>query len=663
MLLKPAQFRSPILINKHIKLILALALIAICLAAPAGALAEEAAFSDLSVDNSSYPYIKYLVNKNIISGYPDGTFRPVSGITRAETAAMLVKASGLAPTSPPAATFTDMGAGHWAYGVVEAAAAAGLMNGYPDGSFRPDTEVTRAETAALLFNLTSSPLPVVALPPAVQDVGENHWARNIIAAALAAGLLETVEENNFAPDVTAPRSQVARGLALMMTTSPDRPGLELEGSLVAVKGEVLVKRDGEFENITGTTSCGEGAVIKTGVSGVAELNFSDGSGLRLEPDTEIAIKEIQGKAAILKDGTPGAYVDYLEIQLDRGRMFGALAYGYIFKQEESVKKTAFNNSPAGGRLLASTGLLPLAVTLAENEAPWWETASDTQVRVKVDMPWGVAGVRGTIWMNDVMSNKAVTTVSDGAVELTASGETVTVPEGYSSTIASPPSSPRRMNSEERAAWKQVSGWVQGRALAIQNGILFTPPEIEDQIEDSVEDSTSEQGGSNSSGGSSGGGGTAPQAISTYPGSGQTGVAPDSIISITFQDSIQAGNNLNYVTIVDENDDPVGFNVEINGKVLKLTPTGPLKNSWPVEGDIRVKFNTSLVDNANITVQLAGGPGTVGPGTASGIYLTASYSGLDPGSSYTLTIPSGEVESSQDGTVNEEITWSFTTASN
>lgn len=639
-------------------LILALALTVICLSAPAGAMAEESAFSDLPVDNSSYPYINYLVNKNIITGYPDGRFRPGSGITRAEMSVILVKASGLAPANPSAATFTDIGPGHWAYGVVEAAAAAGMLKGYPDGSFRPDTEVTRAETAALLFKLTSRPLPVVALPSSVPDVGESHWARNIIAAALDAGLLETVEKNNFAPDVPALRSQVARGLALMMTMSPDRSGLDLAGSLVAIKGEVLVKRDGEFENITGTTSCGEGAVIRTGAAGVAELNFPDGSGLRLQPDTEIAIKEIRGKAAILRDGTPGAYVDYLEVQLDRGRMFGALAYGYIFQQEKSLTKTAINNSPAGGRLLASAGLLPLAITLAENEVPWWETASDSQVRVKVDMPWGVAGIRGTFWMNDVLSNQAVTTVADGAVELTASGETVTVPEGYSSTIASPPSKPRRMNSGERGAWNEVGGWVRGRALAIQSGVLITPPEIEDQIEESVEDSTSGQSSNSSRGG------TAPLVYSTNPENGAIGVSPEGSITITFNGAIQEGSNFDYINLKDAAGNTVPVDRIVSGNTLTLSPvTPPLKDGWPLSGTIKVVFSKNLVTDSSVNIQISGGNGSVEGGVTNRNELTATYFGLDADTEYTITIPAGELFSDEDGTSNSLINWTFWTSSN
>lgn len=651
-----SQFR-----NRNGMLILTLALILICLAAPAGAVAQEAAFSDLPADNSSYPYINYLVNKNIISGYPDGTFRPVSGITRAETAAMLVKASGLTPANPPAATFTDIGPGHWAYGVVEAAAVAGMLKGYPDGSFRPDAQVTRAETAALILKLTSRPLPVVALPPSVQDVGENHWACDIIAAAVDAGLLEKAGTNSFDPDVPAQRSQVARGLALMMTMSPDRPDLALDGSLVAVEGEVLVKRDGEFESITGTTSCGEGTVIKTGPAGVAELNFPDGSGLRLEPDTEITIIELRGKAAIMPGGTPGAYVDYLEVRLDRGRMFGALAYGYIFKKEKDQETTAFTGSDIpGSRLLASAGPLPLGITLAENEAPWWETASDSQVRVKVDMPWGVAGVRGTFWSNLVTSTYSTTSVLQGMVQLTgAGGQTVNVPGGYSSQMSGTVTPPARMGIQEMGFWNQIGGWVQQRAQSMQNGILSAPPNIVQQMQNSIQGLNSGQSPNPPDNGR-GGGGTAPRVVSTDPYDGQTGVAPDSIISITFADDIQAGNA--DITIVDENGDPVDFEAQISGHTLKLTPNGPFKNSWPTSGQIEVVFNGEIEIGSAEALLISGGEGSIDAATVvDGNTLVALYHNLDSNTVYRVTIPSGKVV--RNGVGNDVIYLDFTTASN
>ncbi|MHB8158849.1 MAG: S-layer homology domain-containing protein, partial [Desulfocucumaceae bacterium] len=580
-MLFPGNCDRPVFHKKRIALLLFAALIGLLMMAPALAMAGEPVFSDLNSGNQVYPYINYLVNKDLLKGYPDGTFRPGSSITRAETAALLAKAAGILPANPGSPTFSDVSPGHWAYGTIEAAASAGLVRGYPDGSFLPDLPVTRAETAVLLLKLTSRPLPAVALPPTVRDVGASHWASKTIAAALGAGLLEVDGNNSFAPEVPAQRSQVARGLALMLIISPERSEVALTGTLVPVKGEVLIKESGtELRKISSATLCGVGAVIKTGPGSEADLNFSDGSGFKLTPNTEIVIKEARGRASIMRDGSPGATVNYLRVQINSGRMFGALASGYIQGKDE--KKA--NNSPVGlrhldtGSLLASARPYPLAVYLAQNEEelPWWETAAADRVRVEVDMPWGVAGVRGTFWMNEVLVSQAVTTVADGAVELSASGETVVVPKGYSSTIASPPSRPRMMSNSEQAAWSQVRGWVQERAQAIQEGVVTAPPQIVQQIINAVVNSPANSPQTvshNSSGGDS----APPVVSSSSPADGAFNVAVNSPVTITFNEAIQAGEAYNNISLTDANGVSVTLTKSISGNTLTLSPVTPLNN--------------------------------------------------------------------------------------
>ncbi|MFZ5643046.1 MAG: S-layer homology domain-containing protein [Bacillota bacterium] len=635
-----------------------------------GVLAAEPVFKDLSVQHSSYPYINYLVSKGIISGYSDGTFRPAEGITRAETAALLIKAAGIEPASAGGPTFNDVNPGHWAYGVIEAAAAAGFVKGYPDGTFRPESLVTRSEIAVLILKLTNKPLPSVSLPEKVRDVGRDYWARPGIAAAIDAGLMEIVGGDSFAPESPALRSQVARGLAVMLTKSPEKSELSLVGTLVPLKGEVFLKETGgEFQLISRDAACGTGAVIKTGPLGEAELNFPDGSGLRLRPGTEITIKEARGRSAIMRDGTPGSYVDYLEIKLDKGKMFGVLAFGYVFGKEDKAVNIIARKIPGKGRQLASARPLPLMITLGEEDVPWWEADYQKRVRVKVDMPWGVAGVRGTFWMNEVTADSALTSVADGEVELTANGITVVVPAGYASAMSgTPPSAPSIMSQQHREAWNDVNNWVQERAEAIGDSLLSAPSQVNQEIVSSVNTSVSSSGGSSSSGGnsgSSGGGGDSspPSVSSTTPYGGAMGVTVSSPIIVTFNENISAGGAYNSIIVKDANGNHVTVSKAISGNTLTITPDASLKDGWPLSGTIRVVFNMTLVTDSSVDVQITGGGGSVEAGNASGDELTASYSGLSAGTEYTITIPAGEVVSSVNGTSNNIISWIFKTGSN
>lgn len=101
-------------------------------------------------------YIYTALDYGLVDGYPDGTFRPEQPISRAEIAAVLSRSEALAAAEPAAggsgdaARFPDVAPTHWARVWIEAAASAGLFQGYEDGTFRPGESITRAEAAAVL---------------------------------------------------------------------------------------------------------------------------------------------------------------------------------------------------------------------------------------------------------------------------------------------------------------------------------------------------------------------------------------------------------------------------------------------------------------------------------------------------------------------------------
>ena len=90
--------------------------------------------------------ISTLSNAGIVTGYNDGTFRPNQPITRGEMAKIIANFANL---SKGGKTFSDL-SGHWSKTYVELAAGNGWIAGYPDGSFRPDQKITRAETVTMI---------------------------------------------------------------------------------------------------------------------------------------------------------------------------------------------------------------------------------------------------------------------------------------------------------------------------------------------------------------------------------------------------------------------------------------------------------------------------------------------------------------------------------
>jgi hypothetical protein len=94
--------------------------------------------------------INLMAAKGIAGGYPDGTFRPNANVTRAQFAALLIRTLGITEQAAKGGRFTDVTAQAWYAGAVETAAAAGLVGGYPDGGFAPNANITRQELAAMV---------------------------------------------------------------------------------------------------------------------------------------------------------------------------------------------------------------------------------------------------------------------------------------------------------------------------------------------------------------------------------------------------------------------------------------------------------------------------------------------------------------------------------
>ncbi|WP_054251906.1 S-layer homology domain-containing protein [Neofamilia massiliensis] len=103
-------------------------------------------YSDVENDRWSITAISYMNELGIIKGYPDGTFKPTRSISRAEFAAIATRFSKITGGNK---IFSDLSKDHWAYDLIQKAATAGWISGYPDGTFKPDREITRAEVVTI----------------------------------------------------------------------------------------------------------------------------------------------------------------------------------------------------------------------------------------------------------------------------------------------------------------------------------------------------------------------------------------------------------------------------------------------------------------------------------------------------------------------------------
>ena len=144
-----------------------------------------------------YPTIDMILNTTdhnaYIKGYPDGTVRPDGRITRAEVATILdrlmkdqVKARF---DSKPTVNFSDVSSGAWYYDAVQMCAKAGIVAGYPDGSFKPNQAVTRAEFFKMVAMLYSDTLNTPITGGIFKDIN-GHWAEKYINLLQKLGIVK-----------------------------------------------------------------------------------------------------------------------------------------------------------------------------------------------------------------------------------------------------------------------------------------------------------------------------------------------------------------------------------------------------------------------------------------------------------------------------------------
>ncbi|MFS0726755.1 S-layer homology domain-containing protein [Paenibacillus sp. 1P07SE] len=154
--------------------------------------------------------IERAVTLDIVNGYTDGSFRPNAVATRGEFAVMISRALNLASHTADT-RFSDADAiPAWARDHVARAVAAGIINGFDNGTFRSDGQLTRAQLAVIIARAAGL-TPEEDGTPAIASYADASdvpaWASNELAAAVTAGLLQGQSGNRLAPNATATRAE------------------------------------------------------------------------------------------------------------------------------------------------------------------------------------------------------------------------------------------------------------------------------------------------------------------------------------------------------------------------------------------------------------------------------------------------------------------------
>lgn len=181
-------------------------------------LRDRRRFVDVGVEHWAYYAVEACVGAGVVGGYPDGSYQPEVPVSRDQMAVYIARAlaggDAAVPPGPGEATFPDVPTDYWAFRHVEYAVAAGVVEGYPDGSYHPEIALDRGQMAVFIARALAGGEAGVPEPtgePTFADVPADFWARKHIEyiADPGRGVAQGYPDGGYHPEYACSRDQMA----------------------------------------------------------------------------------------------------------------------------------------------------------------------------------------------------------------------------------------------------------------------------------------------------------------------------------------------------------------------------------------------------------------------------------------------------------------------
>ncbi len=261
--------------------------------------------------------INEMINEGIVKGYPDGSFKPDGDISRAEFVSLIVKAFKL--TKAKGKDFDDI-SNHWAKDAILTANAHGIVNGYSDTKFGPDNPITREQMAVMIVkvaHLTDNSKGKTFVDS--HDISE--WAKKAVAIASSNQLITGYPDNTFKPSGNTSRAEatavLSKSLILVnLAAKVDYSLIEKSGKYGPIIGNKIVKGDVVIKS---KDTILQNLVIKGDLTISKEVG--DGG------DVTLNNIKVEGKTYIRGGGIDSIYInggEYREIIIERTITGGAV---------------------------------------------------------------------------------------------------------------------------------------------------------------------------------------------------------------------------------------------------------------------------------------------------------------------------------------------------
>lgn len=215
--------------------------------------------------------------KEVLEGYEDGTFKPNNKVTRGELAAIIVRVFGLTDTSA-AEKYTDVEATKWYASDIAKVSSAGIMNDYEDGTFKPNQEATREEAAyaiAKAYKVAAKETNVT-----FKDQAQiSDWAEAEIASLVAGGYLNGNPDGTFRPTASLTRAEAVTMVDKITADLVNVAGTysqDIDGHLVVNTKDVELKDMTITGNLYLAEGIGEGDVKLNNVTVLGDVIVEGG---------------------------------------------------------------------------------------------------------------------------------------------------------------------------------------------------------------------------------------------------------------------------------------------------------------------------------------------------------------------------------------------------
>ncbi|QKS72682.1 S-layer homology domain-containing protein [Paenalkalicoccus suaedae] len=165
------------------------------------------AMSDVNVGDWFYQDVTYIQNQGYIQGFPDGTFKPQTHVTREQVALILGRYAYSSPPAIRSTSFSDVGTNSQAAPYIRAFSDQGIINGYPDGTFRPNQTIKRGDMAMIIAKGFLQETPVSMTQP--RDTRPGDYYYHAVRKLYEAGVSQGYQDGRFLPNEPVTRAEFA----------------------------------------------------------------------------------------------------------------------------------------------------------------------------------------------------------------------------------------------------------------------------------------------------------------------------------------------------------------------------------------------------------------------------------------------------------------------